>query len=164
MEGVSDSSVLFLHRPPAPLPKAGDFDPWEGSLDAGHAWKNFGGLSLAQAHQRFLENPLARQEDFMFMGPKAFAYYFPVIDRYLREVLGKEPDDDCSAAILGSATAARLSDTAHPAIQSIAREVAELAAHVIGNLTRYAPDERLQKRILREWRKVEEAAAELPGR
>ncbi|MCW1921235.1 hypothetical protein OKA05_01645 [Luteolibacter arcticus] len=107
---------------------------------------------------------LCYQEDFMFMGPNAFAYYFPVIDGYIREVRGEEPDDDCCAAILGSAVAGQLEEATNPAIRSIASEVLNLAAHVARNAARYTPDERMQKRILREWRKVDEAAAGLTGR
>ena len=158
---MRDSSGHFLRRPQAPLPDAADFDPWGRNLDARSAWKNFGGLSLSQAHEFFLENPLNYQEDFMFMGPKAFAYYFPVIDRYLREVQGDEPDDDCCAEILGSAISGQLKEAADPAIRLIASEAADLAAHVIGNPSRYTPDEGIQERILREWRKVAEVASAL---
>ncbi|MEM7232007.1 MAG: hypothetical protein AAF517_07535, partial [Planctomycetota bacterium] len=68
----------------APLPTQADFDPWDGDLDAGHAWKEFGGLSVDEALAKFLENPGYHQESFMFMGGVAFAFYFPVVDRYLR--------------------------------------------------------------------------------
>jgi hypothetical protein len=64
------------------LPTERDFDPWHGNLDAQCAWRHFGGLTLDQAHARFRENPLGYQEDFMFMGPVAFAFYFPVIEDY----------------------------------------------------------------------------------
>jgi hypothetical protein len=157
MEGVSDPVGPFLHRPRSPLPDARDFDPWDGNLDAFHAWKHFGGLSLVQAYKLFLENPVCWQEDFMFMGPKAFAYYFPVIDRYLREVSGEEPDYDCCAGILGFGIAEQLRIT-DPAIPSVAREVADLAVHVLANPGRYTSGEREQQHILREWRKVAKLA------
>ena len=160
---MSDSSGHFLHRPKAPLPDAADFDPWGGNLDARHAWKDFGELSLAQAYKLFLENPCSFQEDFMFMGPEAFAYYFPVIDRYLREVHGDDPDGDCHAGILGMATAMQLEEANTPALRSVAVEAAALASHVTGNPARYTPDERMQERLLREWRKVAEVAAKLSG-
>jgi hypothetical protein len=160
---VSDSSGHFLHRPKAPLPDAADFDPWAGDLDARHAWRNFGELSLAQAHKLFLENPCAHQEDFMFMGPKAFAYYFPVIDRYLREVHGEDPDDDCSVGILGRAIAMQLAEATSPALRSVAVEAAALASHVMGDPARYTPDERMQERLVREWRRVAGVAAKRSG-
>jgi hypothetical protein len=39
---------------------------------------------LEQAHVRFCSAPEVYQEDFMFMGCRAFHFYFPVIDEYLR--------------------------------------------------------------------------------
>ena len=70
----------------AKLPSEGDFDPYHGCLDAQCAWRNFGGLDLDSAYRKFCENPSYYQEDFMFMGPAAFTFYFPVVDRYLREI------------------------------------------------------------------------------
>lgn len=70
---------------PDDLPGEADFDPYGGCLDAQCAWDHFGGLSLTEAHLKFCEHPDLYQEDFMFMGGAAFAYYFPVIERYIRE-------------------------------------------------------------------------------
>ena len=66
------------------LPNESDFDPFDGCLDAQWAWKNFGGLELPEAYELFCENPLHYSEDFMWMGHAALAYYFPVLDQYLR--------------------------------------------------------------------------------
>jgi hypothetical protein len=76
------------------LPTKNDFDPWEGDLDAETAWRNFGGLTLAEAHSKFRERPEIYQEDFMFMGGKAFAFYFSVIEDYLRQTPEAESEDD----------------------------------------------------------------------
>ncbi len=61
-------------------PEPSDFFVSEDDLDCRTAWENFGGLNLPQAYDRFCKNPHYYQEDFMFMGGKAFAYYFPVIE------------------------------------------------------------------------------------
>lgn len=58
-------------------------------LDGYTAWEHFGGLAIDQAYDKFVDHPLLYQEDFMFMGGPAFAYYFPVVDRYVREVESK---------------------------------------------------------------------------
>jgi len=63
-----------------------EFTPPEDDLDGFHAWKQFGGLTVAEAYTKFLERPDLYQEDFMMMGSRAFLFYFPVIDRYIREV------------------------------------------------------------------------------
>ena len=88
--------------------------------------------------------------------------YFPVIDRYLREVHGEESDDDCCAGILGNAVAKQLEEAPDLAIRAIAGEAADLASHVIRNPGRYTPDRRMQERLLREWRKVARIASEIP--
>lgn len=131
-----------------------DFDPWGGNLDALHAWNNFGGLDLDPAYRLFLENPLRYQEDFMFMGPVAFDYYFPVVDRYLRGFRrdGEDHDDGC-AWILGAAMVSQLETvTPRPLAADTALEIAALAAFVIGESDRFAGEPRGQRRILEEWR------------
>jgi hypothetical protein len=78
-------------RPTEWLPKVEDFvcvDPPEDDLDGFRAWQIFGGLTVDEAYQKFCECPEIYQEDFMFMADAAFAFYFPVVDRYIRE---KEP-------------------------------------------------------------------------
>lgn len=76
----------------AELPNETDFDPYHCNLDAQCAWKNFGGLTLDEAFARFEKCPEAYQEDFMFMGGKAFAFYYPIIDRFLRRTI-ELPED-----------------------------------------------------------------------
>lgn len=68
-----------------PLPTKRDFLDYHGCLDAQSAWNNFGGLSVDAAYAKFCENPLRYQEDFMFMGRIAFIYYFPVLERFVRD-------------------------------------------------------------------------------
>ena len=70
---------------PEQRPTMADFDPYDGCLDALNAWKNFGGLSRTKAYERFCESPGSFQEDFMFMGGVAFAYYYPVLEQYILE-------------------------------------------------------------------------------
>jgi len=71
-----------------PLPTVEDFtvtEKPEEDLDGFSAWKALGGLSIDEAYQRFCECPEARQEDFMWMGDRAFVFYFPVIERYVHD-------------------------------------------------------------------------------
>ncbi len=88
-----------LHRPGIPLPSREDFG---FGLDQTAAWRNFGNVTLTDAYARFLESPEHYQEDFMWMDSPAFAYYFPVIDKYLREIKIKPGAmDRCPAWVLG---------------------------------------------------------------
>lgn len=60
-------------------------------MEAFEAWEHFGGLSRPEAFEKFLDDPDYYQEDFAFMGGKAFAYYYPIIERYILE---SEIDND----------------------------------------------------------------------
>jgi hypothetical protein len=148
----------FLNRPATPLPSQSDFDPIGCGLDAQCAWRNFGGLSLADAYAKFIEVPESYQEDFMFMGNRAFAYYFPVVDRYLRSV-SLAPDDlgDCEASIIGSAIAYQLHPGHAPFSADLLSEIESLHAFVVQNISRYAVTPKDQQRIRREWKQVAEA-------
>src|SRR5688572_18428127 len=109
------------------LPFEREFDPTGDDLDAQDAWRHFGGLTTEETLALFRENPIYYQEDFMFMGGRAFAFYFPVLDTFLREFRWSEPEDDSQAGIIGSCVAAQFRwPTAshlgpiHPAIRSLA--------------------------------------------
>ena len=154
-----DQEQFFLRRRSAPLPSETDFDPFGGDLDAQYAWKNFGGLTLKQAYDLFLTNPIHYQEDFMFMGGAAFDYYFPVIDRYIREVTGDEEGDDCEVAILGSGVAGQFDWNGADPSDSLVSEIAQLANYVSSNVAQYSPAAEDQKRITGEWDRVDEKIA-----
>lgn len=161
---MAESTGFHLERPKAPLPGFTDFVPLDGDLDALHAWKNFGGLSLDQAHQLFMENPDCYWEDFMFMGPAALDYYLPVIDRYLRDyrsAVEDDDDDDGCAWILGAAMVSHLENSkVRPIATGTAMEIAELAAFMIREIDRFAVTPPGQTRILEPWRKAGLLAAE----
>jgi hypothetical protein len=150
-----------LKRAAAPLPTEADFDPAAGCLDARGAWKHFGGLSLQQAYDLFVTNPLRYQEDFMFMGSRAFEYYLPVIDRYLREVTGGEDSDGCQAAILGSGVLAQCDWRDSALLTTTVAEIKELSAFVRANLARFSSEPEEQSRIDEEWKLVDERAAQM---
>ena len=159
-------SHFRLQRPSAPLPTEEDFDPWRGNLDAQCAWRNFGELSLKQAQGLFMTAPGNYQEDFMFMGPVAFAYYFPVIYLYIREVRGSEKDGDdvTEVSILGSAVAWQLEWKGAGFSDELIGEIEDLAVYVVANVSQYSMAEKDQRRIRREWAGVESTVAALRAR
>ena len=94
----------------------------------------------------------------MFMGSRAFEYYLPVIDRYLREVSGREESDGCEA-IIGSGVVLQL-DRKDAVLSGTALvEIEELSAFVRANLPRFSPEGGEQRRIEREWKLVDEKIA-----
>ncbi|MCH7547452.1 MAG: hypothetical protein IID30_13715 [Planctomycetes bacterium] len=151
---MHNDSAFRLKRPEEPLPSKADFDPFGGNLDARCAWKHFGGLSIQQAYELFMTNTLHYQEDFMWMGSKAFEYYLPVIDRYLHEVLGDEWDDT-EAAILGCGVALQFDWNDADLSRGTVAELEELSVFVRSNLDRFSPLPKEQRRIDRRWKVVD---------
>lgn len=136
------------------VPTEADFDPYDGCLDCQHAWRTFGGMSIEEAFQKFIEHPSFHQEDFMFMGGRAFVYYFPVLDRYLRDFRADEDSNDSydsSAAIIGGGLSVQLlSKTSHE-LDSIMEEILSLVDYVRSHATILAVDLDEQQRIDSEW-------------
>jgi hypothetical protein len=121
------------------LPTKADFNPWGPyALDAERAWRNFGGLTLAETHSKFSENPCYYQEDFMFMGGKAFAFYFSVIEDHLRQ--GTEvasEGDDREAWILAKGIRSQFDrDTAHH-VAPLADRIIALSQFIRGNIASF---------------------------
>lgn len=151
-------------RTPGSLPTKADFSPGN-NLDALRAWKNFGGLSLDDAYAKFCELPDVYQEDFMFMGGVAFAYYFAVVERYVLENRLEYEDDVEVEAIWILAHCIRQQflepDAGH--IQHLHGRILELTQHVRTNLSEYCVDPAEQKRLDCAWQELEaevQAAAE----
>ncbi len=96
----------------------------------------------------------------MFMGSGAFSYYFPVIDRYVREVSGSDPGDDCQVAILGDGVAAQFDWTGARLSESLITEIEQLSQYAFSHLGQYSPSAKDQRRIKRAWGNVNEKVAE----
>jgi hypothetical protein len=139
------------------LPTEHDFDPYGGDLDAQCAWKDFGGLTLDEARRKFEENPDYYQEAFAFMGGKAFAYYYPVIDGYLRETSPAADNcgDDRQVWILAYCIGSQFQVNTMPYVRPLKQQVLDLAAFVLQNLDRFAEDTHEQRRIDAAWRELE---------
>lgn len=86
------------------LPTADDISPTKGlQLDERTALKNFLGKNLDQAEELLTENPLRYLEDFMWMGPNAFKFYYESLSRYLQVHFTPEQaaDSDVLHALIG---------------------------------------------------------------
>lgn len=124
------------------IPKVEDFvctPKPEDDLDGFSAWRNFGGMTVDEAYRKFCENSLCYQEDFMWMGDAAFVFYFPVLDRYIRE---KEPEDkfDCVTHILGHCIGMHISEK-HPLVRPIYDQIVKLCDYVLTGLKNVADDD-----------------------
>lgn len=133
------------------LPTERDFDPWNGDLDAQCAWKHFGGLTLSEAHAKFRENPLYYQEDFMFMGGRAFAYYFPVVEEHLRTVFETGSAGDHESWILAHCIHSQFAAGTLAHVRHLAPQVIELAGFVRNNIHRFGVDDSERQRVADAW-------------
>ncbi len=121
--------------PQMTLPTITDFtcvNPPEQDLDGYAAWKNFGGLTHDEAYARLCECPESRQEDFMWMGDTAFVYYFPVMERYIRNVESTAAFDSI-AWITAHCIDMHVSEK-QPSVRRIYRNIEDLAAFVLDGL------------------------------
>lgn len=111
---------------------------------------------MEEAYSRFIEVPESYQEHFMWMGSAAFAYYFPVIDQYLREGNWDDPLDYCCAWILGRGVSSQFhwKDGRKPP-PHVVQAIADLSAFVQANIGRFSADTDEQERIKGSWREVD---------
>lgn len=129
----------------------------EDDLDGFCAWKNFGGLTVEEAYEKFCQCSETYQEDFMFMGDAAFVFYFPVIDRYIREEESGY-EFDCETHILGQCIDAHVSGK-NPLVRPLYDHIVKLCYFVLQGLKGVNTDER-RDYSPRELQTVWEALAE----
>ena len=86
------------------IPTFEDITPTKGlNLDEKVAVEHFLGKSADAAQALFNENSLYYSGDLMWMGPKAFGYYFPAFASYLASETAKG-DADALNALVGMIT------------------------------------------------------------
>ena len=133
------------------LPTEEDFGPWLGHLDVQVAWKRFGGLTIDEATALFRENPVVFQESFMYMGGKAFAYYFPVIENYLKSVPDADHDWDHESWIIAHDIRAQFERDSLTHVQDLTPRVIELALFFQKNLRRFGATEKEREKVAKAW-------------
>jgi hypothetical protein len=138
------------------LPVLIDFDPsGEGNLDAESAWRNFGGLSLEEAHSKFREFPRSYQEDFMFMGGRAFAFYYPVIEDYLRELPSQgDEHNDHLEWILAKCIDYQFKNDTDCHVLHLSQRVVDLSCVILDNINLFGYDELDRERIAEAWQEL----------
>ncbi|GAB5406699.1 MAG: hypothetical protein Aurels2KO_49300 [Aureliella sp.] len=136
------------------VPTQADFDPIGCDLDAQSAWKHFGGLSIDQAFVRFCENSLCYQEDFMSMGTVAFAYYSPMLEKFLHNVPDIEHDDDNEAWIISRGIVNQFDSKDSRKIEHLKDRVIDLAIYVLDNIDRLGADDEERKRVSDSWQQL----------
>ena len=136
------------------LPSESDFDPYDGDLDAQHAWQEFGGLTRAEVLSNFWENPGHYSEDFMFMGFAAFAYYYPVIERFLCEESNSVDFSHRYAWVMGESILYHFEGSDVSCPSWLAERLLTLSENVSGNVARYSFDDADRDRINDAWSRL----------
>lgn len=137
------------------LPSEADSDPLGGCLDAQCGWRNFGGLTLEDAYAKFCEVPERLQEDFMFMGCRAFHFYFPVIDEYLKIATSTGEWHDCQVRVLAECIALQFDWRGATISPELRDRISQLCTFVRAHLDRYTELPEDQKEIDLAWVTVE---------
>jgi hypothetical protein len=82
------------------MPIASDISPSGGSnLDERTALQHFLGKNQTEAKALFRENPLHYSDDLIWMGSRAFMYYFPCFAAYLSSVASDSDADSLNALV-----------------------------------------------------------------
>jgi hypothetical protein len=138
------------------LPTQRDFDPTGYDFDARFAWSHFGGMTLEEAFSRFIECPENYQEDFMFMGTAAFRFYFPVIDRFLRQTTHIPSADrgDRLSWILAQCLAHQFTEPDAILIRERRNEALDLCNFMIVNIDAFKDDWDPPSEILERWKSL----------
>ena len=150
---ISLQHIAGVH--PHQFPDKADFDARDECLDAIRAWKHFGGLTFEKAYTVFCKRPDIYQEDFMFMGWKAFGYYFPIIEKYLYEVELQEEGEDSNAWILARAILGQMKLPELKQLGDLRERVLRLCLHVKSDLHQYASEPKEQMEIGEAWAELE---------
>lgn len=136
-------------------PLKGDFDPYGGCLDALSAWKDLGGLSRTEAFEKFCKLPESYQEHFMFMGGAAFAFYYPVLERYVLESNVEKNDGNDVEAMWILPYCIKAQFDANNVSVHLRQRIRRLVTHVRANLKQYCADVDEQGKIDTAWSELE---------
>ncbi|MEM7560221.1 MAG: hypothetical protein AAF394_13970 [Planctomycetota bacterium] len=106
---------------------------------------------------KFREHPDYYREQFMAMGGKAFAYYFPVIDSYIREteLLREGVRDDRETSIIPRELKRQFSGWNEPYVRHLRKDVQQLSEFVRSNLVLFTDSQGEQKEIDEQWEALE---------
>jgi hypothetical protein len=112
------------------LPIQEDINPVPANLDGQRAVRNFLGKTREQIAKEFAEHGMNYQEDLMFMGSRAFCFYFPAAVNYVASSQGSTDGDVANCLI--SVVEHRLEDDS-PEIRDALPHIARFADYVLAH-------------------------------
>ena len=90
----------------------------------------------------------------MFMGTAAFAYYFPVLEKFLHNVPDIEHDGDNEAWIISRGILTQFNSKDTSKIEHLKRRAIDLAKYVLDNIGRFGGDDKERKRVTNSWQQL----------
>ena len=96
----------------------------------------------------------------MFMGPAAFCYYFPVVERYLYNVDAQSESQSIPAWILAQGFIMQLKNKSVSSNALLLKRLSELTDFVLKNVARYDESPAEHTRILQAWTELKEQLSE----
>src|SRR5437899_3169078 len=106
-------------------------------LDVRHAWKVFGGRSLEDAYREFTQNPFGRVDNFRWVAPEAFVFYFPIVARYVTSEDAKGDSDTISS--LAGILEFQLEENG-PGLSPVFGDIEAISRHIINHYADYELD------------------------
>jgi hypothetical protein len=131
------------------LPTRDDFG---GGPDAETAWEHFGGKDLEDACAIFASCPEIYTDDVMWMGERAFKFYFPIVDRYLRAQSPLQAEDDppmMSAEFIGYCI--QFHFDCHEDMSGLHAQIIDLCDYVNSHLDHYVLELEKQEKAHTRW-------------
>jgi len=128
------SLSLAVRRFSMSLPTANEINPIPANLDGRAAQEHFLGKTFEEAERLFQENSLYYFEDLLWMGPKAFCYYFPAAAHYLKSDAGQGDAD--AVRSLASIIHSRIHDDG-ALVSEVNPTIRDLADFVVKNRKRF---------------------------
>lgn len=120
------------------------------SLDERVARDHFLGKTVEEAEALFRENSAYYQEDLMWMGPRAFAYYLQSVVNYLKSEHAAEDDhfiDSLHSLVMFRSDEEEFSLAVKP--------LRELVDYVINNYEKFAVDHEIYGDVLAKYQKLQ---------
>ena len=124
-------------------------------------WRHFGGLTLDDAYEKSVSDPEIYQEDFMFIGGKAFAFYYPVIDRFLRKTIDLPVDErgDRQSWVLPLCIRGQFDGSNRRYVAALKHSVLDLCVFMLQHIRYFADDWDDPTEIKNNWRHLRDMSA-----
>ena len=107
--------------------------------------------SAVKAKDRFAENALYYQEDFMFMGTNAFLFYYPVLEDYLRNAPDEENDDHYESWVISQCIRTQFDADTNGRLRALIPAIKDLSKFIRENIRRFGCNDAERTQVSAAW-------------